>query len=261
MPVNDDQVLDLAVGADGTRFAATQSGLLRAVDGRNWLPCFDDDGVLATTVVTAGDAVHAAIPGGIGRSDDGGQTWRFVALPEPAPLVACLGAVGEFITAGTMQDGVFLSDDGGATWRSSNAGLFDPDVRGVTILPSSPSSQIMFAATSTGLFRSANAGRRWRAFGDLPAHAPIAALRCLPSGALVAAVEGAGLWRSSGAGACWIRLPAPELPADIDLLVITPAGALILAADGLALRSTDDGETWTARAGLLAALDEHAASA
>jgi photosystem II stability/assembly factor-like uncharacterized protein len=254
--VDDDQILDLANGADGTRFVATQSGLLRSADGRNWLPCFEDDSVLATAVVVADGVVYAAIPGGIGRSDDGGQTWRFVALPEPSPLIAILAATGETVVGGTMEDGVFISDDGGNAWRASNAGLFDPDVRGVTLLPSLASGQIMFAATSTGLFRSANTGRRWQPFGDLPEHAPLAALRSLASGALIAAVEGAGLWRSADAGAHWTRLAVPELPADIDLLVVSPAGVLILAAEGLVLSSADDGETWSAHASLLAALDE-----
>ena len=161
----------------------------------------------ATAVVAADDLVYAAAPGGIGHSADGGSTWNFVKLPEPAPLVSCLTIAANVVLAGTMQDGALISDDGGASWQARNAGLFDPDVRAIAVSPSFAADRTVFAATSTGLFRSCNAGRLWRPFGDLPDHAPVSAMRILTDGVLIAGLEDAGLWRSTDAGAHWSGSP------------------------------------------------------
>ena len=247
--MDDDLLLDLAIAPDGACYAAVQIGLLRSDDnGRSWSACLEAEGVPVTAVAVADDGmVLAAVPGGIGRSSDRGETWAFVQLPEPAPMIASLACCGGMLVAGTMQDGVFISTDGGETWTARNAGLLDHDVRAVAA-----ASDALHAATSTGLFASANGGLRWHPIGNLPDMAPLAALRALPSGALIAAVEGLGLWRSAD-GSAWTRL---DSPADLDLLLAHPCGRLALLADGAAFRSDDSGSSWRPAASLIAALTD-----
>jgi photosystem II stability/assembly factor-like uncharacterized protein len=246
--VDDDLLLDLAIAPDDAIYAAVQIGLLRSDDdGRTWRVCFQAEGVPVTAVAVADDgAVLAAVPGGIGRSTDRGETWAFVQLPEPAPMIASLSSAAGAAIAGTMQDGVFVSTDGGETWTARNAGLLDHDIRAVASI-----RDVLYAATSTGLFTSANNGLRWRPAGDLPELAPLSALRALPTGALIAAVEGLGLWRSAG-GSSWNRLDSPP---DVDLLLVHSAsGRLALLSDGAAFRSGDAGSSWTPAASLIEAL-------
>ncbi len=245
----DEQLLGFAISPDGTWFAAGPNGLTRSHDrGQSWLAAFETEGVPATAVA-AGEKglVYAAIPGGIGCSEDGGATWRFVRLPLPAPLIAALAIAPDgAIFAGTMQDGVVVSEDGGASWQGRNAGLFDLDIRSVTISPDFAVDQTLLTATSTGLFRSGNNGRVWTAYGDLPEFEPIGALVALKNGDLLAAVEDAGLWRSRTAGAAWFRITHETLPADIEMIVTSSLdGEIIITGDGSTLRSSDNGETWT----------------
>ena len=262
--VLDEGLLGFAVGTDGTLFVAGPGGLRRSSDGgRTWRGAFEADGVPATAVaIDAGGTVFAAVPGGIGRSHDGGETWVFVRLPEPAPLVVSLAAADDgLILAGTMQDGVLISDDGGESWQARNAGLFDPDVRAVTVFSNLGMEQTAFAATSTGLFRSVNGGRLWRPFSDLPTLEPLAGLAALANGTLLAIVEGAGLWRSNPGGARWSRIAADALPDEIDMIVISPLDGTIVATDeDRAFRSRDEGETWIAAAGIVEALEIRAST-
>ena len=245
----DEQLLGFAISPDGTWFAAGPTGLNRSLDGgQTWQAAFETDGVPATAVAAGGNGhVYAAIPGGVGRSEDRGQTWRFGRLPLPAPLIASLAvAPTGTLFAGTMQDGVLTSEDNGESWQALNAGLFDPDIRTVTVSSDCSDSQTLFASTSTGLFRSVNGGRLWTSHGDLPEFEPIGALALLKHGSLLAAVEDAGLWRSRDGGATWSRLHPETLPADVEMIVISPiSGQIVVTGDGSAFRSTDDGESWT----------------
>ncbi len=175
----------------------------------------------------------------------------------PTPLIASLAVAGDgTIFAGTMQDGILISEDGGESWQGRSAGLFDPDVRAITISPHFAQDRIVFAATSTGLFRSANGGRRWRPWGDLPRLEAIAAMAGLASGELLAAVEGAGLWRSQSAGSTWVRTGEDVLPAEIEMIVTSPDdGLIVVSGEDFAFRSEDEGETWVAVTGISAGLE------
>jgi photosystem II stability/assembly factor-like uncharacterized protein len=64
---------------------------------------------------------------------------------------------------GTGGAGVFFSDDVGVSWQSANFGLENPNVSALAISNTgfvTPNTRI-FAATSTGLFATANSGGRW----------------------------------------------------------------------------------------------------
>jgi photosystem II stability/assembly factor-like uncharacterized protein len=250
--LDEGSLIALAAGPEGRRYAAVDYGLLRSQDyGASWEPVFEAADVPATAVIVALDgAVFVAVPGGIGRLS--GNDLRFVRLPDPPPTVVSF-AVGMdgTVFAGTMSDGMLLSADGGETWQSSNAGLFDHDVRGVATLEEG----VILSATSTGLFRSGNGGRRWSPFGDLPDLAPVNALASVEIGVLFAAVESMGLWHSRDGGARWTRIAPDQVPAEIDLIAVSPVDRLvgITGATG-AFRSADNGKIWSPSANLIAAL-------
>lgn len=116
---------------------------------------------------------------------------------------------------------------------------------------------VCFAARASGLYRSDDGGRSWRAtYGSLPLDAPPAtfAVALAPDfatdGLIVAGVHG-GILRSSDGGHAWTGVPFPLPPPVVSALVVSPAFAAdstMLAGtleDGV-FRSEDCGLTWSA---------------
>ena len=62
--------------------------------------------------------------------------------------------------AGTIGQSVWRSNDNGDTWRRASNELFpEADVRAITVNPSN--SDILYAGTEKGIFRSDNAAESW----------------------------------------------------------------------------------------------------
>jgi photosystem II stability/assembly factor-like uncharacterized protein len=158
-------ILALVLSADGTLFAASSAGLrARRLDERDWRQVLPPSGIapfpVTALAMTAKRRLLAGIPGGIGYSDNDGESWTFTALPLPAPVITKIAIDpnnDQLIFAGTEADGVFRSEDGGDTWSAWNFGLLDTTVTTIAITRSNG----VLAGTSTGLFRSANLGKSW----------------------------------------------------------------------------------------------------
>jgi photosystem II stability/assembly factor-like uncharacterized protein len=98
-----------------------------------------------------------------------------------------------------------------------------------------------FAATSQGLFSSADGGQSWRG-GALLGQRNFIAVRV--AGAIVVAITPASLVVSRDSGSHWY---APRLPDDIAPLAgvaLGPRGSIWLASRGGAYGSSNGGETW-----------------
>ena len=254
-------------GEHATWFAATQTGLLVSRDaGTTWGSAFAGEpglegvpvSAVAVSPAFADDrVVLAAIPGGIGRSADGGETWQFVRLPLPAPLVTALALSPEVASDGlafavTLQDGVFRSEDGGASWTAWNSGLFTLSVQALARSPRFAVDGTVIAGTSAGLFRSTNGGRRWQPVGpsdSLPSVLTLAA--CSSDGEhahYLAGTEEHGLWRSDDSGETWhscdLPLASGAIPAIAGSGEPSQRGHLALLGDEALLISTDAGTSW-----------------
>jgi hypothetical protein len=114
--------------------------------------------------------------GGIFETVDGGATWHSIAdvLPTQAMGAVAYDAPLHRVFAGTGDNsfggdaisgvGIFYSDDDGGTWfpsTSTNNALLDSEIFRIVPDPSNNTGQVVFAATSRGLFRSANGGATW----------------------------------------------------------------------------------------------------
>ncbi|MEM1124316.1 MAG: hypothetical protein AAGJ18_28010, partial [Bacteroidota bacterium] len=72
------------------------------------------------------------------------------------------------LTRGTYGFGIFKSVDGGNSWEKSLDWSYQ-EMRGVQDLLINPKDEaILYAATSIGLLKSANAGKSWKVIHDLP---------------------------------------------------------------------------------------------
>ena len=128
--------------------------------------------------------MFAGVPGGILRPVDGGECWFIATLPSPPPFVAALAISPNYahdgtLFAATLEDGVFRSADRGGYWAAWNFGLLDLNVFALAVSPDYASDETLYVGTESGIFRSTNGGRAWRAV-DFPAdRAPVRSRACL----------------------------------------------------------------------------------
>lgn len=111
--------------------------------------------------------VYAATPAaGFYRSADDGATWQLVSRGPNRFRLQILGVDPHdprrvYVTARDLHNdrGFFRSEDGGKHWQKSDAGIPET-VTGVAFDPATPGK--IYAATSTGLYRSSDRGTSWR---------------------------------------------------------------------------------------------------
>jgi len=152
LAVVDDGVLCAANGFLGRRdLDRTQAWQTEVMPPNNANAAFT---VVSGSVVYAG--VHAdtgdLASANVWRSDDAGRTWSQTGpgLP-PGGILAVLALSEARVIAGTVA-GAYVSADGGASWQPALDGLGSDALR---VYALAVSGDAVFAATETGLYRSA----------------------------------------------------------------------------------------------------------
>lgn len=199
-------------------------------------------------------------------SQDGGQSWRPVALPlREAGVVAVLSdprQPGVLYGAGP-ELGVIKSEDGGASWRTVL-----PGGTGTTLAQGLPAAGHLVTALAMdpqepgrlwawsfgrGLLVSEDGGASWsyRAAATAVQASQVSKLLAATGDPVVLwAATSRGLYRSADGGATW-SLAAPEI-GDMPLVSVAqsrqqPAVLYALSSEGAIWRSEDGGETWAMR--------------
>ncbi len=196
------------------------------------------------------------------RSEDGGETWASVDIPEmyalhevvPAPTFTADGVV---LASGTTRDEgqrvIARSADRGRTWEVAWMGDPPPaaQVMAPVFSPNYETTGAVYAGQSfpPGALRSDDGGASWTVLHELSADQEVAALFAVDDGGsdLLVLVTALGqVWRGGADGAGW------ELVTDLGTAVVggvalgageTPA--LVLRTDPSGLwRSLDGGATW-----------------
>lgn len=168
------------------------------------------------------------------------QTWKALG-PDGGDVRALASdpSHSNFVYLGTTDGHIFGSEDGGRHWQLLGLAGSAHNATITAILVDPHDSEILFASTWTrekqgeggGIFRSADRGRTWQAFG-LSGHA-VRALVAAPSDSdtLVAGALD-GVFRSRDGGKNWEMItPAndPEL-RNLDSLAIDPQDPEIIYA-------------------------------
>ena len=130
--------------------------------------------VHALAMDTDGRILFLGAHTGLFRSEDGGRSWRKVALPATHTHLDVMAVAVDprapgTIYVGTHEAGVFKSTDRGATWQTTNTGLEGFDVHGLAIDPNEP--QKLHAAVrekGEGIYRTTDGGARWTRVDDGP---------------------------------------------------------------------------------------------
>lgn len=153
---------------------------------------------------------------GVFRSEDGGRRWvpsnRGLRSLTHHALTAAPGVdrAHPVWYVGGWGGGVSRSADGGATWTEINANLGNTAVDAIAVDPES--SDRLYVATSTRLYRTVDGGRRWEEFGEgLPAFSEAVGYKSLivespPARRIWLGTEG-GLFRRDGNARRWRRDP------------------------------------------------------
>jgi photosystem II stability/assembly factor-like uncharacterized protein len=193
--LNNYSLTSVAV-TEGVILAGTEDGVWRSTDnGRTWSEANRNLAIrhirwMAPLSRSSATMLIGTEPAGIFISRDSGSTWS------PRPEVDALrdehgwflpyspkaGCVRGFAVAQSVPNrdriyaavevgGVLLSDDSGDTWRLADGSdgkpdmnrelgtMIHPDVHSITVHLTS--SDIVFAATGGGLYRSIDGGRSW----------------------------------------------------------------------------------------------------
>lgn len=167
-------------------FAGSSSGIYQSGDlGESWSRIATSDSGMGPILALAispffgiDQTMVAGTPNGIWQSSNGGRSWRHLVTGGQVNAIALSPAEERQyrIYAGTEEDGVLRSEDAGRNWYSGNPGLLDLTILSLAVATGSHRSELLFTGTSTGLYRSTNAGKAWRPV-DLPIES--VAVECL----------------------------------------------------------------------------------
>jgi len=171
-------------------------------------------------------------------------------------------ANNDIVYAGMSSGGVYRSADAGQTWFWRGKGLTNPRIGEMVVYP--PNSNVVLAATPSGVFRSANQGVSWTQTLTTPTPSPPpnignhlrylhrSPIRYLPStGAIYAAPFLAGVFESNDGGLTWNQIygagetnPLDRIVTAIDVSALNGGRIYLATPRGLMEKGVAD-PTWT----------------
>ena len=195
--------------ADGTLFAATDTGLYSSGDGgRSWNHLWDNH-LLSLAITDENTLFAGSANEGVWLTADGVHWCSFFTAPA-RPLLGM--ALSPCFDADQMaflygpQEGIWRTADGGRSWECLGERLPSLDIRSLAVSPGFPQDRVLVAASTDGILLSRDAGDSWSLWSDEPA----SLVTCSPSGRLLAAVCQGGTVRvASELQGPWESVPGP----------------------------------------------------
>jgi photosystem II stability/assembly factor-like uncharacterized protein len=259
--VTDGDIRALAIDFSNTNtiYAGTSGGagiLKSANQGVSWNEAnqsFSNSDILALAVDTANPNIlySGTMNRGVFKSTNEGNNWS--AKPGTNTSVQAL-TVDPFnpaiIYSGTFFGGIYKSTNGGDDWRFSGAGLVDffsgnnwgYNVRFITI--DSTNTNILYAATQAGIYKSTDTGMNWVRSSDGIGSPDTRIVRIDPTNPNNIYASSSSIYKSTNAGTSWTRIPTIGGPL-FDFLIDPTNPDTLYAASGGLFRSTNGGSNWT----------------
>jgi photosystem II stability/assembly factor-like uncharacterized protein len=180
-----------------------------------------------------GSLTYAAI-GGVMVSADYGKTWTATNPLYAGSLVQSIAINGNYLFAGTQDDGVFLSLDGGNSWNPSNTGMSNERVYDILI-----DGQDMYATGYFGVYLSTDHGNTWQDRSTGIADISVRSLTNI--GGKIYAGTYRGVFVTQDKGLTWIPSGLDTIPVN---LILNFQGSILAATAQGVYVSGDDGATW-----------------
>jgi photosystem II stability/assembly factor-like uncharacterized protein len=185
-----DQIREDRLGADGL-YASTYGGLFHSKDGgQDWTRISTWPGATVPRAIEVDPAssthyIYAASQTTFWRSADAGAKWTSFAIPKAVGNITFLLAdptIKGRLYATDSANNVFRSINYGQTWSGVAVGKSGDVFTGfpAPLVFDSTNSSIIYAALTSGLYRSANSGLSWARTklpadpGDIVSIAPLA---------------------------------------------------------------------------------------
>ncbi|MBS4098398.1 MAG: hypothetical protein KGZ83_16365 [Sulfuricella sp.] len=225
----ENGVHGLALGADGTLYAAGNRGVLQSSDrGLTWTTAVSETNqpdMAGGLVVSPDGMLFARTWNGIYRGDLKNKTWKSprTGSPESTGGGLALAPDGTLYLV-TYSGSVFSSSDQGTTWSRSSGGLTGAEVNALAVARDGT----LYAGTNQrGVFRSSDRGVTWVATSSGLDNLKVSSLVIAPDGALYVAIRN-GAYRSTDRGATWQALSRGliEMFSNSYPLTLSPDGTL-----------------------------------
>ncbi len=205
------------------------------------------------------DQIYAATTVGAFYTKDGGREWeeRMAGMKEVHIVVsiAIHPRDPRVLYAGTTG-GIYRSDNAAMGWKKINNGLIPEQelmagmALGVNAIAFDVvSSNIVYAGTTKGLFRTDTRGEQWERIGQALPDLFVSSILIDPIEPKTLYIGGpSGVWKSQDSGQTWTAINSGLGSLNIRTLAMSPRDQHILyvGTNGSGLyRSTDAGATWT----------------
>lgn len=210
---------------------------------------------------TNASIIYVGAPsGGLWRSTNGGATWAILTNNLPSLGVSCIlidSINPNIIYIGTGDRdggdapgiGVYKSTDGGANWAPYNTGLGNRTVSMMVMHPTN--HNIIIAATSSGIYKTINAGASWSHKSSNYSH--YKDIKFKPGNpSIVYAVRNNDFYRSTNTGDSWTQVTSGLPTAGRFVIGVSPANAnyvyvVVGSSSGFtgAYRSTNSGQSFS----------------
>jgi len=211
---------------------------------------------------TKPNIIYIATDEAVYKSSDTGATWtRFVGELTRTRVISLAidPKLSATVFAGTKGDGTYKTPDGGRSWHLFNTGIQKGTISSVVnqVIFNPLGTEMVYAATTVGVFRSLDGGRHWEERMDGMTEINfVVALAMDPQrpNVLYAGTTG-GVYRSINATQSWEKKSRGMVAADAKMasmalgvngLAVDPTNSDIVYAGttkGL-YKSTDQGEHW-----------------
>ena len=221
------------------------------------------DRVVAVAVhPTKPKLIYVATEEAVYKTRDGGTTWARLAEGLSRVRVMNLAIDPQLpanVFAGTLADGVYKSPDGGRRWLPRNAGIqkgtISANVNQLVFDPSD--SQILYAATTVGVFQTRDAGQSWtermRGMNEINFIVALAVDPIRPnilyagtSGGVYRSFDGADHWTKTNNGLVPDDAKLASMALGVNRLLIDPAAPDVVYAGTTqgVFKTLNKGETW-----------------
>ena len=197
--------------------------------------------------------------GGVFVTHDSGGLWNASNAGLAGLLVNCIcrnPLNANTVYIGTGGDGVFVTGNSttGCAWTPKSFNLGNGNVLSLAMSP--VDTNVVFAGTINGIYKSVNRGGYWSAITNNLTDANVSSIAI--GGTLDTLYVGtnSGVFKSTDGGATWVSKNLGLTNPFVKSLKVDPVNSMIILAAtfGGVFKSTDGGDSWVSRNGGLGSL-------